>query len=59
MFAEDSSGLPVNDPIWSPDGRRLLYTRDEALWLLDVTPGAVPQAPGTPSEPLLRLAPDL
>lgn len=48
MFAEDSSGLAAKDPVWSPDGRRLLYTRDEAIWLLDVARGT--------SEPLLRLA---
>lgn len=49
MFAKDSSGLPAEDPVWSPDGRRLLFTRDEALWLLD------PASEKT-TEPLLRLA---
>ena len=52
-LAEDSSGLLAKDPVWSPDGRRLLYTRDEALWLLDVAPGAASQEK---PEPLLRLA---
>lgn len=50
MFADDSSGRSVEDPVWSPDGRRLLYVRDETLWLLDVTQEK------TEPLPLLRLA---
>lgn len=53
MFAAGSSGLPAEDPVWSPDGRRLLYVREEALWLLDMETETA-GAPG--SEPLLRLA---
>jgi dipeptidyl-peptidase 4 len=49
MFAADSAGLRAEDPAWSPDGRRLLYIRDEALWRLDL-------ADGGKTEPLLRLA---
>jgi dipeptidyl-peptidase-4 len=52
MFADDSSGQPIESPLWSPDGRRLLYTRDEALWLLDVSNAT----PRKDAEPLLRLA---
>ena len=50
MFAEDSSGLAAEDPLWSPDGRRLLFSRDKDLWLLDMTSGK------TGGEPLLRRA---
>lgn len=49
MFADDASGLAVQDPGWSPDGRRLLYARDKTLWLLDTGSSGKP-------EPLLRLA---
>jgi dipeptidyl-peptidase-4 len=52
MFAAGASGLSAEDPVWSPDGRRLLYTRDEALWLLDLGAGG---STGS-TEPLLRLA---
>lgn len=53
MFADDFAGRSVDDPVWSPDGRRLLYARDEALWLLEMIPDA--QLP-SPAEPILRLA---
>lgn len=48
MFAPDSNGLPAENPVWSPDGRRLLYVYDEALWQIDPANGR--------SEPVLRLA---
>src|SRR5215210_9030666 len=53
MFAEDSSGRGADDPVWSPDGTRLLYVRTEALWLLDLAPGKGSQGA---TEPILRLA---
>ena len=31
-----ASEKPVSDPQWSPDGRRLAYVRDEAIWVVDV-----------------------
>ncbi|HYU31900.1 MAG TPA: DPP IV N-terminal domain-containing protein [Thermoanaerobaculia bacterium] len=49
MFAEDSSGKGAENPLWSSDGRRLLYVLDDDLWMLDVTQG-------TAAEPLFRRA---
>ena len=31
-----ASEKPVTDPQWSPDGRRLAYVRDEAIWVVEV-----------------------
>ncbi|HBL32076.1 MAG TPA: hypothetical protein DD490_35075, partial [Acidobacteria bacterium] len=50
MFADDAAGRPIEDPLWSPDGRRLLCEREEALWVM------APDASSGPSEPLLRLS---
>lgn len=51
MFADDFAGLGAEEPAWSPDGKRLLYVRDEALWLFDPASGSQGK-----SEPLFRLA---
>jgi dipeptidyl-peptidase-4 len=53
MFADDASGHGADNPVWSPDGTRLLYQRAEALWLLDLAPGMGAQGA---TEPVLRLA---
>jgi dipeptidyl aminopeptidase/acylaminoacyl peptidase len=31
-----ASEKPVSDPQWSPDGRRIVFVRDEAIWMVDV-----------------------
>lgn len=31
-----ASELPVSDPQWSPDGRRLAYVRDDEIWIVEV-----------------------
>jgi len=31
-----ASEKPVSDPQWSPDGRRLAYVRDEAIWVVEL-----------------------
>lgn len=31
-----ASEKAVSDPQWSPDGRRLAFVRDEAIWMVDV-----------------------
>ncbi|HEX2469713.1 MAG TPA: prolyl oligopeptidase family serine peptidase [Candidatus Limnocylindrales bacterium] len=30
-----ASELPVSDPQWSPDGRRLAYVRDDEIWIVE------------------------
>ena len=30
-----ASELPVSDPQWSPDGRRLAFVRDEEIWVVE------------------------
>jgi len=35
-----SAGSGVEAPAWSRDGQHLLYVRDDAVWLVDVTGGA-------------------
>lgn len=31
-----ASDKPISDPQWAPDGRRLAFVRDGAIWLIDV-----------------------
>jgi len=31
-----ASEKPVSDPQWSADGRRIVFVRDEAIWMVDV-----------------------
>lgn len=35
----DAAGTGVQAPMWSPDGRYLLYLREGAIWALDLTGG--------------------
>jgi hypothetical protein len=30
-----ASEMPVSDPQWSPDGRRLAYVRDDEIWVME------------------------
>lgn len=43
MFAADAQGTAAADPVWSPDGTRLVYQWEDgqgkALWLLDPASG--------------------
>ena len=43
-----ASDKPISDPQWSPDGRRLVYVRDEEIWVMEADGSRVTRVVGKP-----------
>lgn len=44
-----ASEKPVSDPQWSPDGRRLAFVRDKAIWVVEADGARLTKATGHPA----------
>ena len=54
-----ASEKPVGDPRWSPDGRRLAFVRDDAIWVIEADGSRESKATGHPAGTSLpRWSPD-
>src|ERR687887_426940 len=44
-----ASEKPISDPQWSPDGRRLAFVRDDAIWVIEADGSRESKATGHPA----------